>query len=101
MKKLRVTAKVYDRTKFEYVARHAEIPISDELAQAIVEAIHPKDAKCCVIKAWGHGDKDGKMPRLSTPLRNESRYFIDPQLLLIDEDEETNEGTIVGGWSGM
>lgn len=100
MKKLRVTARVYDTTTFEYVQRHAEIPIPDEVVEILNNA--KRDENGSTIHAFGHGDKDHKefLKSLKTPLRNTKRYHIDPQLALIDVDENGNK-TIVGGWMGM
>lgn len=98
MKKLRVTARVYDTTTMEFVQRHAEIPIPDEVVELLVFS----NENGSTINAFGHGDKDQKefLKSLKTPLRNTKRYHIDPQLSLIDVDENGNE-TIVGGWMGM
>lgn len=97
MKKLRVNAKVYDTTTMEYVQRWAEIEISDEIATAINQA-RSKDG-ICSIHASGHGDSKDSLS-LSTPLRNQQRFRIDPQLIIIDNDENGEE-VIVGGWQGM
>lgn len=101
MKKLRVTARVYDNTAMEYVQRHAEIPVPDEVVE-ILNKCRKDENGCCAIKGHGHGDDKSKdfLRTLKTPLRSTKRYHIDPQLALIDVDENGEE-TIVGGWCNM
>ena len=100
MKKLRVLAKVYDTTKMEYVQRYAEIPVSDELVKSLQEAIHPAGLGHSPIHAAGHGDSQSSL-HMETPLRNQRRFRLAPQLMLLDVDEATGEETVIGGWQGM
>lgn len=99
MKKLRIIAKVYDRKAMEYVQRIAEIPVSDEVITGIQAALQSGDS--CPIHAFGHGDSPKEKLHFSTPLRDQSRFYIDPQLLLIDIDETTGREECIGGWQGM
>lgn len=99
MKKLRITATVYDTKVGEYVQRHAELPISDEVVHGIYDAMKG-DGGPCPIRGFGFGD--GSYDKRyceevsSTPLKDHRRFRIDPQLHIIDED-----GNVCGGWAGM
>ncbi len=99
MKKLRIIAKVYDRKTMEYVQRIAEIPVTDEVITGIQAALQSGDS--CPIHAFGHGDSQKEKLQFSTPLRDQSRFYIDPQLRLIDIDETTGKEECIGGWQGM
>lgn len=101
MKKLRVIAKVYDTKTAEYVQRYVELPVSDAAITELQNAIHPKDAHCSPLRAYGHGNSDSNLPSLSTPLRNEKRFALDAQLMLIDVDDTTGEETCCGGFRGI
>lgn len=105
MKVLRVVARVYDTKTREYVQRGVELPVSEEVVKGIQDAIHPEGATSSPLRTFGHGstryDKRYCEDVVSTPLRDQRRYLIDPQLLLFDLNEETGEYTENGGWSGM
>lgn len=99
MKKLRIIAKVYDRKTMEYIQRIAEIPVTDEVITGIQAALQSEDS--CPIHAFGHGDSQTEKLQFSTPLRDQSRFYIDPQLRLIDIDDTTGNEECIGGWQGM
>lgn len=97
MKKLRVTAKVYDRTTMEYVQKIVTHTISDELAALIQKEFRESDGSAFEVHGFGSGESgDGKIPGLRTPLCSQKRFAIDPQFHVIDE-----EGEIIAGWMGI
>jgi hypothetical protein len=95
MKTLRVTARVYDLETREYVQRHVECPISDEVADGLCKAINGQPTS--PLKAYGHGSNKDEDLGLDTPLADQKAFCIDPRLTIIDN--ATDE--IVGGWSNM
>lgn len=98
MKKLRFEAKVYDTKTGEYVQRWTELEISNEVAEGFQKAQRANGV--CNVCAGGHGDDRSKNLPQSTPLRDQRRYFISPDVLLIDVNENGEE-TIIGGWQNM
>lgn len=100
MKKLRVLAKVYDTNSMEFVQRYAEIPVSDEIILGLQKSINPEGLSHSPIHAVGHGDSENALC-LKSPLRNQRRFHVDPQLILIDVDEVTGVENVIGGWQGM
>lgn len=104
MKLLRITARVYDGKAMEYVQRINEVPITDEIAKALQDAIWNDRSNGCPIHGYGHGDTryDKRYCEgvSSTPLRDQRRFQIDPIIQLIEVDEQKGE-KVIGGWSGI
>lgn len=98
MKILRTIAKVFDRTKQEYVQRVVEHPISDELATLLIEEININTGHRR-ISAHGHGDDLKPLP-LSTPLRSQKLFYLNPILHIVDQKEDGAE-EVIGGWTGF
>lgn len=98
MKKIRFVAKVYDTKTGEYVQRWAELEVPSEVAEGIQKAQRANGV--CNVRAGGHGDDRSKHLPQSTPLRDQRRYFISPDVLLLDIDDNGEE-TIIGGWQNM
>lgn len=94
MMKIITTARVYDRKTGEYIQREVECPISDELGLALRKEING-GGRCKAI-GRGHGDDDSNLD-LSTPLRDQERFHVDPALHIVHVDEKGNE-TSIGGW---
>lgn len=105
MKVLRVVAKVYDAKTHEFVQRGVELPVSEEVVKGIQNAMNPEGQVGSPLRPFGHGSNRHEKRYcdevVSTPLRDQKRFFIDPQLLLFDVNEETGEYTDNGGWTGM
>ena len=104
MKVLRIVARVYDTKTHEYVQRGVELPVSEEVVKGIQDAMNARE-EGSPLKPFGHGSTRHERRYCedvsSTPLRDQRRFFIDPQLQLFDVNEETGEYTENGGWTGM
>lgn len=97
MKKLRVTAKVYDLTAREYVLKYVSHTISDELAAMIQKEFAETGGEGFSIGGHGCGENpNARLSGLSTPLASQKRFFIEPQFHVIDENN--NE---IAGWRGL
>lgn len=97
MKKIRVTAMVYDRTTREYVRKYVTHTISDELAAMIKKELYDSDGSAFSTGGHGCGDNPGaRIQCLSTPLASQKRYWIEPQFHVIDEDDN-----VLAGWRGL
>lgn len=96
MKKIRVTAKVYDQTTHEYVRKCATHTISDELASMIQKEFQESDGSALEVYGFGAGVDNKKIPGLRTPLCSQKRFFIEPMFHVIDED-----GNEIAGWRGF
>lgn len=97
MKKLRVLAVVFDMNTQEYVQRINEMPISKETAELLCK--DQRAGQVCPIRGYGHGDSRTKLPH-STPLANQKRFHVEPQVEIVEVADDGTE-TIIGGWRGM
>lgn len=97
MKKIRVTARVYDKTTHEYVQSYVTREISDEFAEAIKKEFACQHDAGMKYESFGHG-RNGNKERLpfNTPLASQRRYWIDPMFHLLDDD-----GNEIAGWRGI
>ena len=96
MKKIKVTAKVYDQTTHEYVRKYVTHTISDELASMIQKEFAEADGSAFEVHGFGAGTDNMKIPGLRTPLCSQKRFFIEPMFHVIDE-----EGKEIAGWRGF
>lgn len=97
MKKIRVIAKIYDRTTMEYVRKIVTHTISDELAEMIRKEFRESDGTAYEVRGHGAGENpNNKIPGIRTPLCSQKRFFIEPQFHVIDED-----GNEIAGWRGF
>ncbi len=96
MKKIRVTAKIYDRTTQEYVRKIVTHTISDELAEMLQKELYEADGSAFEVKGFGAGTDNRKIPGLRTPLCSQKRFFIEPMFHVVDENN--NE---MCGWRGF
>lgn len=96
MKKIRITAKVYDRTTQEYVRKYVTHTISDELASLIKKELTDSDFGAIEVHGFGTGTDNRKIPGVRTPLCSQKRFFIEPMFHVIDE-----EGIEIAGWRGF
>lgn len=97
MKKLKVLAVVFDMNTQEYVQRINEMPISDETAELLCK--DQRTGHGCPIRGYGYGDSRTKLP-YRTPLANQKRFYVEPQVEIVDVADDGTE-TIIGGWRGM
>ena len=96
MKKIRVTARIYDRTTREYVQKMVSHTISDQLASMIQKELYEADGSAFEVHGFGAGTDNRKIPGLRTPLCSQKRFFIEPMFHIIDE-----EGKEIAGWRGF
>lgn len=97
MKKIRVIARVYDKTTREFVQSIVTREISDEFAEAIKKEFAVQHDAGMKYKAFGHGREgsDRKLP-YTTPLSSQKRFWIEPMFHLLDD-----EGNEMAGWAGI
>lgn len=96
MKKIKVTAKIYDCTTQEYVRKIVTHTISDELAEMILKEFSESDYSGYEVRGFGAGTDNRKIPGLRTPLCSQKRFFIEPMFHVVDEND--NE---MCGWKGF
>ena len=96
MKKIRVTAKVYDQTTHEYVRKYVTHAISDELAEMIRKEFAELDGSAFEVHGFGTGSNNRKIPEIKSPLCSQKRFWIEPMFHVIDE-----EGKEIAGWRGF
>lgn len=97
MKKIRLTARVLDRTTHEEVSVVIKRQISDSLAKAIIAEIGDADKEYWKQERSGHGDDDSNLADVSSPLRDQERFHINPQFHIIEEDNA--EDIVLCGFS--
>lgn len=87
MKKIRVIARVYDKTTREFVQSIVKREISDEFAEAIKKEFSCQHDAGMKYETLGHG-REGNKDRLpfSTPLASQKRYWIEPMFHLLDDE---------------
>jgi hypothetical protein len=93
MKKLRLTAAIYDNVAMEYVTHSTELELPDNVADMLASAISKHISSA---KTFGHGDGNMKKLVFHTPLRDEKRYKIYNALYILDEN-----GNDCGGFAKL
>jgi hypothetical protein len=96
MLKVKVIAKVYDTKTMEYVQRTVEFPVSKELAILLRSEMNGKQTS--PLHPHGHGDKKDKLENIRSVLRDQSRFVLEPQLLIVDGDKDDY---VIGGFTNM
>lgn len=87
MKKIRLAVRVLDRQTGEEVFVVVRREISESLASALVAELGDADKEYWKQERSGHGDDDTDIPDMLSPLRNQERFHINPQLHVTEENE--------------
>lgn len=95
MKKLRITSRVLDRHTNEEVSVVVTRQISESLANAIISEIGNGDEEYWKQERTGHGDDDFDLPGMASPLKDQERFYINPQFHII-EDNNADDNVLCG-----
>ena len=86
MKKIRLLVRVLDRHTGEDVSVQICREISDSLADALITELADADKEYWKQERSGHGDDDSDIVGMKSPLKDQERFHINPQLHVIEQD---------------
>ena len=86
MKKILLKVRVLDRITHEEVEVVVQREISDTLANALIAEIGDGDKEYWKQERSGHGDDDSNISDMTSPLRDQERFHINPQIHVIEQD---------------
>ncbi len=88
MKKIRLIVKVLDRRTGEEVSVRVKREISESLANALISELGDADIEYWKQERSGHGDSDSNIQGMKSPLKDQERFHINPQLHVIEQDSK-------------
>ena len=88
MKKLRLKVRVLDRITGEEVSVQVTREISESLANALISEIGDADKEYWKQERSGHGDVDSDIPGMESPLKDQERFHINPQLHIVEQEAD-------------
>ncbi len=97
MKKLILKVRVLDRITQEEVEVVIQREISESLANALITEIGDGDKEYWKQERSGHGDDDWYISDMTSPLRDQERFHINPQLHVVEKD--ANGDIVLCGFS--
>lgn len=88
MKKLRLKVRVLDRITGEEISVQVTREISESLANALISEIGDADKEYWKQERSGHGDDDSDIQGMKSPLKDQERFHINPQLHIVEQEAE-------------
>lgn len=97
MKKIRIKVRVLDRILGEEVEVQVTREISEGLASALISELGDADKEYWKQERSGHGDDDSDISGMKSPLKDQERFHINPQLHVIEPSN--SEDIVLCGFS--
>ncbi len=88
MKKIRLKVRVLDRHTGEEVFVQVTREISESLANALASELGDADIEYWKQERSGYGDDDSNIQGMKSPLKDQERFHINPQLHVIEQDSD-------------
>lgn len=88
MKKIRLKVGVRDRLTGEEVAVEVTREISESLALALISEIGDADKEYWKQVRSGYGDDDSNILGMKSPLKDQERFHINPQLHIVEQESD-------------
>ncbi len=97
MKKIRIKVRVLDRVLGEEIEVQVTREISENLAIALISELGDADKEYWKQERSGHGDDDSDISGMKSPLKDQERFHINPQLHVIEQSN--SEDIVLCGFS--
>lgn len=88
MKQIRLKVRVLDRITGEEVSVQVTREISENLALALISELGDADKEYWKQVRSGHGDDDSNISCMKSPLKDQERFHINPQLHLVEQEAD-------------